>query len=140
MNDTNPSEISPHTSELDGREHSLIVAASVILILLMIFFSLLWQHKKQQLIREVNEAVTELPSLPVFVQVSTDVAELRDCAVCLTEIGVGNSARLLPACGHTFHKGCIDLWFRYRSTCPVCRAHILPEQPSAHQKEPAAAG
>ncbi|KAJ4764496.1 RING-H2 finger protein ATL5 [Rhynchospora pubera] len=147
------SETNPQASELHGRELSFVVAASVILIILTILFLLLWQHKRQQRdmnhnnsttsLEEVNcqrvsEAVIEIPSMPVFVQLSSDKAELRDCAVCLAEFGPGNSGRLLPACGHAFHKECIDVWFRYRSTCPVCRANILQE-PCANQKVETAA-
>ncbi|KAF3322749.1 RING-H2 finger protein ATL5 [Carex littledalei] len=148
-NNTNPyNETTKYASELHGRGLSLIVAASVILFLLIFFFILLWQHKKQQ--RGMNstnrdisvmdvecqmasQAAMEIPSLPVFAPLPTDTTELRDCSVCLSEIGDSSNGRLLPACGHAFHKECIDLWFRYRSTCPVCRADILRE-PCVDQK------
>jgi nitrogen fixation-related uncharacterized protein len=153
-NETNSPEINAHAPELHGRAHSLVVAVSVILVLLIIFFFFLWKHKKQQLrsmngtnrtsslvdddCQRVSKAAMELLSLPIFIQLSMDTAELRDCAICLTEIGVGSCGRLLPACGHAFHKECIDLWFRYHSTCPVCRANILQE-PCANQKVPTTA-
>ncbi|XP_078159713.1 RING-H2 finger protein ATL64-like [Carex rostrata] len=145
-NDMNPyNETTKHASELHGRGLSLIVALSVILFLLIFFFILLWQHQKQQrgmngmnstnrdiFVMDVrcqmaSQAAMELPSLPVFAPLPTDTTGLRDCSVCLAEIGESSNGRLLPACGHAFHKECIDLWFRYRSTCPVCRADILRE-------------
>lgn len=38
---------------------------------------------------------------------------------------------MMPKCGHTFHLGCIDLWLRKQSTCPVCR---LPLQSASDTK------
>jgi hypothetical protein len=32
-------------------------------------------------------------------------------------------------CGHQFHKGCIVQWVASKSTCPVCRASLLPQEP-----------
>ncbi|CAN0841379.1 RING-H2 finger protein ATL8, partial [Linum grandiflorum] len=44
------------------------------------------------------------------------------CSICLSEYQNGDSLRLLPNCGHVFHKGCIDLWLSTRSSsCPICR-------------------
>ncbi|KAF7077351.1 hypothetical protein CFC21_081911 [Triticum aestivum] len=47
-----------------------------------------------------------------------------DCAVCLAGLERGEEARALPRCGHRFHVGCIDAWFRGNSTCPLCRADV----------------
>uniref|UniRef100_A0A0E0PYR2 RING-type E3 ubiquitin transferase n=1 Tax=Oryza rufipogon TaxID=4529 RepID=A0A0E0PYR2_ORYRU len=50
-----------------------------------------------------------------------------ECVVCLQELADGDVVRVLPACRHFFHGGCIDLWLRAHSTCPVCRAHPEPD-------------
>lgn len=47
-----------------------------------------------------------------------------DCAVCLEGIRVGDRCRLLPACGHGFHKACVDKWLVRAPACPVCRAGV----------------
>ena len=31
------------------------------------------------------------------------------------------------ACGHSFHRLCIDRWLLHRSTCPLCRARIVAQ-------------
>jgi len=41
------------------------------------------------------------------------------CAVCLSDLEVGEVARKLP-CGHHFHKGCIDCWLQRNKRCPLC--------------------
>ncbi|CAN6381765.1 unnamed protein product [Urochloa humidicola] len=46
------------------------------------------------------------------------------CAVCLAEFRHGETLRLLPRCGHAFHRGCIDTWLRAHVNCPLCRAPV----------------
>jgi hypothetical protein len=50
-----------------------------------------------------------------------------ECVVCLQELEDGDVVRVLPACRHFFHGGCIDLWLSAHSSCPVCRAELDPE-------------
>ncbi|CAN6163814.1 unnamed protein product [Urochloa humidicola] len=47
-----------------------------------------------------------------------------ECAVCLGAIQVGAMVKLLPVCGHVYHRDCIDLWLSSRSTCPLCRRRV----------------
>ena len=47
-----------------------------------------------------------------------------ECAVCLGAIQVGAMVKLLPACGHVYHRDCIDLWLSSRCTCPLCRRRV----------------
>ncbi|KAF1001522.1 hypothetical protein AG4045_000284, partial [Apium graveolens] len=49
-----------------------------------------------------------------------------DCSVCLTEFQDDETLRLLPKCNHAFHIPCIDTWLRSHTTCPLCRAGIVP--------------
>ncbi|XP_042485437.1 E3 ubiquitin-protein ligase ATL31-like [Macadamia integrifolia] len=49
-----------------------------------------------------------------------------ECAVCLSEFEDEDTLRLLPKCDHVFHPECIDEWFSKRTTCPVCRANLVP--------------
>lgn len=47
------------------------------------------------------------------------------CAVCLEDVQRGEAVRQLPACGHLFHKDCIDMWLHSHTTCPLCRCELL---------------
>ncbi|XVE90812.1 hypothetical protein DITRI_Ditri20bG0106300 [Diplodiscus trichospermus] len=51
------------------------------------------------------------------------------CSVCLNEAEDGERLRRLPRCNHCFHVGCIDAWFQYRSTCPLCRNEVCVRRP-----------
>ncbi|KAL6902055.1 hypothetical protein ACP4OV_004931 [Aristida adscensionis] len=71
-----------------------------------------------------------IAALPVFVHSATAAAAV-ECAVCLAEMKDGERGRLLPGCGHRFHVECIDRWFSANSTCPICRAAAVGQQPGA---------
>nr|AEQ20638.1 RING-H2 zinc finger protein [Manihot esculenta] len=47
-----------------------------------------------------------------------------DCVVCLEGIRQGQWCRKLIACGHVFHRKCIDAWLIKVSACPVCRTRV----------------
>ncbi|KAI4979138.1 hypothetical protein ZWY2020_015891 [Hordeum vulgare] len=64
------------------------------------------------------------PAVLRVLPVVTAGADAGDCAVCLAGLERGEEARALPPCGHRFHVGCIDAWFRGNSTCPLCRADV----------------
>ncbi|KAL6657591.1 hypothetical protein ACP70R_005371 [Stipagrostis hirtigluma subsp. patula] len=55
--------------------------------------------------------------------------EALDCAVCITELAAGETARVLPRCGHAFHVDCVDMWLRSHSTCPLCRCPAVDDPP-----------
>ncbi|KAG6537709.1 E3 ubiquitin-protein ligase ATL4-like [Zingiber officinale] len=52
-----------------------------------------------------------------------------DCAVCLRSFRPGEDLRLLPACFHSFHAGCVDTWIQNSPSCPLCRAPVTLPQP-----------
>ncbi|KAL6636790.1 hypothetical protein ACP70R_024362 [Stipagrostis hirtigluma subsp. patula] len=48
------------------------------------------------------------------------------CSICLDNYGDGDVLRMLPECGHLFHRECVDPWLRHHPTCPVCRTSPMP--------------
>ncbi|CAL5059131.1 unnamed protein product [Urochloa decumbens] len=48
------------------------------------------------------------------------------CAVCLEDVRRGEAVRRMPACGHVFHKECVDMWLESHATCPLCRRELQP--------------
>ncbi|CAL0311236.1 unnamed protein product [Lupinus luteus] len=53
--------------------------------------------------------------------------EALECAICLCEFEDSDTLRLIPKCDHVFHPDCIDEWLSSHSTCPVCRANLIPQ-------------
>ena len=76
----------------------------------------------------VETRSVELDRLPTRT-VTADAKEREgvECAICLCEFAVGDSATLLP-CGHEFHSGCIHKWLAasVAATCPLCKAAPIP--------------
>lgn len=50
--------------------------------------------------------------------------EDHTCAICQDTLTPEQEGRKLNACGHWFHKTCIDTWFQRDVHCPVCRHDI----------------
>ncbi|PUZ63552.1 hypothetical protein GQ55_3G076700 [Panicum hallii var. hallii] len=76
------------------------------------------------------DAIAALPEFVYRKEEAADEAEERECAVCLGALAEGDAARLLPLCMHVFHRGCVDVWLREHSTCPVCRAEAVAVRPA----------
>ncbi|KAL2926190.1 E3 ubiquitin-protein ligase ATL31 [Bienertia sinuspersici] len=50
-----------------------------------------------------------------------------ECSICLGFFEGDDKVRLLPKCGHVFHVDCLNPWFMGHSTCPLCRANLVPQ-------------
>uniref|UniRef100_A0ACD5U7B8 Uncharacterized protein n=1 Tax=Avena sativa TaxID=4498 RepID=A0ACD5U7B8_AVESA len=70
------------------------------------------------------DAIAALPEFLYQKEVCEEEEE-TECAVCLAAMVDGEAARRLPRCMHVFHRGCVDVWLREHSTCPVCRAEVV---------------
>uniref|UniRef100_A0A7C9E4F8 RING-type E3 ubiquitin transferase n=1 Tax=Opuntia streptacantha TaxID=393608 RepID=A0A7C9E4F8_OPUST len=81
-------------------------------------------------IRGLDKSVID--AFPTFLY--SEVKELKigkgslECAICLNEFEEDETLKLLPKCDHVFHPDCIDTWLAGHTTCPVCRANLVPEQ------------
>lgn len=88
------------------------------------------QGQLQQLFHLHDSGVDQsfIDTLPVFLyKAIIGLKNPFDCAVCLCEFEPEDKLRLLPKCSHAFHMECIDTWLLSHSTCPLCRASLLPE-------------
>jgi hypothetical protein len=56
-------------------------------------------------------------------QVQADDREAL-CSICIGALVAGEKVKVLPACEHSFHPECVDLWLRSHPSCPLCR-HLL---------------
>ena len=53
------------------------------------------------------------------------------CVVCQCEMESGETVLTLPGCGHCFHVGCIEPWFKEHDLCPTCRKQVtVADMPS----------
>ncbi|KAF7838085.1 RING-H2 finger protein ATL13 [Senna tora] len=88
------------------------------------------QGQLQQLFHLHDAGVDQsfIDTLPVFhYKAIIGLKNPFDCAVCLCEFEPDDNLRLLPKCSHAFHMECIDTWLLSHSTCPLCRASLLPD-------------
>jgi len=51
----------------------------------------------------------------------------KNCCICLFDYRDGEPIRILK-CNHYFHKKCVDIWFRKRTQCPLCKQSVLNAQ------------
>uniref|UniRef100_A0A7S0FLM3 RING-type domain-containing protein n=1 Tax=Pyrodinium bahamense TaxID=73915 RepID=A0A7S0FLM3_9DINO len=63
-------------------------------------------------------------ALPCMVMPEVCAGAEEDCPICLNVLKAGDSVRQLGACGHTFHRSCIDLWLLRRADCPLCKQAV----------------
>ncbi|XP_051139267.1 RING-H2 finger protein ATL7-like isoform X2 [Andrographis paniculata] len=64
--------------------------------------------------------------LPIIVFKESFSVRDAQCSVCLGDYQAEDRLQQIPACRHTFHMDCIDLWLAAHTTCPICRQSLLP--------------
>jgi len=75
----------------------------------------------------VTPSITDLSNASVVF--TTDTGLGMSCAVCQDEMAAGSEVRRITRCNHTFHKACIDVWFRNDVRCPICRHDVRDTTP-----------
>ncbi|KAB5552724.1 hypothetical protein DKX38_010035 [Salix brachista] len=97
-------------------------------ILLLIATAALHRHSTPSSNSSNGFSLKDLKKLPRF-RFSTLTrpetgADQTSCVVCLEEIKQGQWCRNLVACGHVFHRKCVDAWLVKVSACPICRTRV----------------
>lgn len=59
----------------------------------------------------------------------------NDCLVCRDVVENGAEIIKIPSCLHSFHKECVSKWFKYQSSCPICRVNIKVESRECDSSE-----
>jgi len=49
----------------------------------------------------------------------------KECSICMDPFCEKEFKRVLPPCGHLFHKKCIDKWLKKNPSCPICRVALI---------------
>jgi len=71
--------------------------------------------------------INEILGKAIYIKKDDPILEI-DCSICMDNYKYKQYKRILPECKHTFHKKCIDSWFKKNSSCPVCRKDFLTDQ------------
>ncbi|KAG6402437.1 hypothetical protein SASPL_134630 [Salvia splendens] len=69
--------------------------------------------------------------------VKRKLPDCGECSICLLGFAeAGGECCELDACGHAFHRRCVETWLRGHSpTCPLCRAAVFPEAEAEEAEE-----
>ncbi|KAK7344222.1 hypothetical protein VNO77_13583 [Canavalia gladiata] len=125
---------------------AIIIVILIAALFLMGFFSIYIRHcadspstrgrnltgaagRSRRAARGLDPAVIEtFPTLEYSVVKIHKIGKgTLECAVCLNEFEETEKLRLIPKCDHVFHPECIDEWLASHTTCPVCRANLVPQ-------------
>ena len=75
-------------------------------------------RQNEEMYKKIKDEKTM--SLPSLSQVQDDTLQ-GECVICLHDF---SSPLVRLSCGHVFHKDCIDNWYTYKYTCPICRTPL----------------
>jgi len=92
---------------------------------------------------DVGLTAAEILSLPGVASyeeksVSCESCPTCDCPICLAGFQQGESVRTLGGCGHSFHRGCIDLWLLRSAECPLCKRNVHPKDAASNDDKTSA--
>ncbi|MCD7452744.1 hypothetical protein HAX54_018046 [Datura stramonium] len=78
----------------------------------------------------LDQDMSEYLKTRTFCAMDTDnfneVEEQEACAICLFDYQDEDTIGTLQ-CGHEFHAECINKWLQRNTSCPFCRAPVLPQ-------------
>jgi hypothetical protein len=89
---------------------TLVLLASILMIKLFPSY-----QQNQDL--HFGASFKEIEKIPLVSICKDSDLSREECSVCLSSYKDGECARAL-ACGHNFHKNCIDTWLMINNSCP----------------------
>merc|ERR1712048_1471135 len=51
------------------------------------------------------------------------------CSICLEDYDAKTGALKIKACGHVFHRQCLQGWLNVNRNCPICRRDLINSDP-----------
>lgn len=72
-----------------------------------------------------QQEIEDNTTLSNITEISTDEPEM--CSICQENYIQNDETREIDNCEHTFHRNCIDEWFRTHNNCPVCRGSVISD-------------
>ncbi|KAL4195342.1 hypothetical protein AMTRI_Chr05g64160 [Amborella trichopoda] len=98
-----------------------LIIPSIVLFLIIVFLMVFrWLIISKSRKRALPQHI--LASLPISQVGSTDD---NVCVICLDGFMENDIVKELPPCSHTFHRQCINKWFKTNNYCPICRRSLL---------------
>jgi len=92
-------------------------------------------HEVQERLSGLSQCATDADLDACVEQITCDGSEGM-CVICQDDFSQGETATRLAACGHVFHKDCIDHWLLgCKRECPTCKAELGPRKPPSPTKE-----
>ena len=92
------------------------------------------RRRSKGLTSEQLRAAVRKPFRFPFIPTST-TSPTPICTICRSQFYGGEECRELTSCGHCFHSGCIEDYFKAHSRCPVCRCRYRHSTKSRKQKQ-----
>lgn len=88
---------------------------------------------EQQQQRPIGIDKVSFESLPVRIHVMVEIGNdetATQCSICLSGLEEGDELKVIPVCKHGFHPECIEKWFKYHPSCPLCRVSLVSTVPT----------
>jgi len=104
---------------------AVVIAFSLRLIITLGFFYVMFPERRHGLSHSAPCAAPQdvIESLCLTCCSAEQVNAGLSCAVCLSDLQLGEMLRPLP-CGHVFHQACIDKWLQRNGVCPLCMRSV----------------
>lgn len=71
-------------------------------------------------INGIDEELINLLPIKEIKDINKIPEDKKNCRICMENFVINDEIMVLP-CLHEYHKNCIEKWFKFASTCPLCK-------------------